>query len=120
MEVGVDFGRGQLQELVERPVQGALDQPAGLEPPRLRLDLRRAVRVEHGPLTRARLARRDALLAPGVGADDDVAALELLSPPRLALLPEGVFEKRVEETHKAVVSRVKNESSGWKRRRRQG
>src|SRR5437588_2058313 len=99
VEVRVNFDGGQLQELVERTLQGPLDQAAGLELPRLKVNARRAVRVEHRPLARARLAGRDAARAPCVRADGRVPALELFRAPRLALLPEGVFEKVVEETH---------------------
>src|SRR5215213_4070082 len=99
VEVCVDLRRGQLQELVERPLEGAFDEPADLELPGLRVNARRAVRVEHGPLSRARLTGRHAVLAPRVGADDYVPALELIRAARLALLSEGVFEKRVEKTH---------------------
>ena len=95
MEVGEDAHGRQAHELVERPRRRALNQTARLELPRLKVNARRAVRVEHGPLARARLAGRQTPLAARVGADDDLAALELLRPPRLALLPEGVFDQSV-------------------------
>jgi hypothetical protein len=99
VEVCIDLHGGQLQKLVERKFQRLLDESADLELPRLRLDARRAVSVEHGPLARARLPRRDAVRAPRVGADDHLAALELFRTARRALLPERVFEKVVEKTH---------------------
>ena len=105
MEVRVDLHRRQLQELVERPLRRSFDKTADLELPRLEVNARRAVRVEHGPLARARLTGRDAIRSARVGADDHVLPLELLRPPRLALLPERVFEKRIQKAHKEVGSR---------------
>ena len=54
------------------PGHGYVDQPFDLEHPFVHVDLRWAERVQHRPLARARLARRNAVFAKRVRADDDV------------------------------------------------
>jgi hypothetical protein len=101
VEVREDLDGRELHELVQRPLRRSLDEAGGLELPRLKVYVGRAVRVEHGPLARARLAGRQALVAPRVGAHDHVPArLERVGARRVALLVERVFDETVEKTHR--------------------
>jgi hypothetical protein len=70
MKIGEDFHSRQRLKFGESQFIRPIDQAEYLQPPFVRRrQARRARSIEHRPLRRARLARRNAIVAAGIGAD---------------------------------------------------
>src|SRR5258708_17238151 len=59
-----------------------------------------AMRIEHRPFFGARLALRNAVLAPRVGTDYDVRLVDLVRLARIGLLVFGIVEKIIQKAHR--------------------
>jgi hypothetical protein len=75
-----------LHELIKGPLQWIFDEAFNFELPVCEIDVGRSVCIEHGPLLRARLSRRNAFLAPRVGTDDDLGIFDLFRLTRIGCL----------------------------------
>src|SRR6266516_733863 len=95
MKVRINFHCRQLHEFIQRPLLWMLDQAVHFKFPGVQIDFRRAVRVEHRPLLRARLTGRNAIRQPRVGADDYFRLIDLFRLSWIAGLIFGVVEEAV-------------------------
>src|SRR5688572_31163777 len=97
MKVGVNAHGRELHELVKRPLQLMVHQAFNFERPRCEIDLRRSVRVEHGPLFRARLTGRDAFVAPR--SEEHTSELQSQSNLVCRLLLEKKKKQNIEQVY---------------------
>ena len=91
MKVCVDFYRGQLDKFIQRKRQRVFDEALNLKLPGRQIDLGRTLRIQHGPSLCARLSRRNAILAPRVGADYEIRFPDLFGFARLGGLIFWIF-----------------------------
>ena len=92
MKVSIDLDRRQLQEFIERKLQIVLDQSFDFKRPRRQVNVRRTLRIEHRPLFRTRLSRRNPKFSPRVGTDDHIRIANLFRFARLVRLVFWIFD----------------------------
>src|SRR5215475_9113090 len=96
-----------------------LDETFHLKGPAGKVDFRSAMRIKHRPLFRACLARRDAITAARVGADDYVLVGDFFRLARLVRLVFRIVYEAIEKTHKTEVGSQRSEvEKGSSNRRR--
>src|ERR1044071_8853244 len=101
MKISIDANGRKLHELIERPLEWIFYETCNFKHPIRKIDIGRAVCVEHGPLLGAGLSGRYPLLAVRVRTDDDLGIIDLFRFTWIGCLILGILKEIVEKTHDA-------------------